>query len=214
MAYPEVTETGKDRLARGHFSDAIAIQTIREGIFRANPSTLEEARRAALLTEIFEQMEAQRSGIVELQRKKYRMHNLDEQIRNTVKTLVDEQLSSQGPLSPPEATPTQRKQDTRIYRPRPKRQAASDDLCFRCKGQGHVAWEYPAKRSNAETVNDAYPVPRIALAGARWFSTLDLASGYWQVELDKDAKRKSAFVVRRGLYSWGVMHFGLWRGHI
>ena len=40
---------------------------------------------------------------------------------------------------------------------------------------------------------------------------LDLASGYWQVELDDAAKEKSAFVVRGGLYQWTgtVMPFGL-----
>ena len=38
---------------------------------------------------------------------------------------------------------------------------------------------------------------------------LDLCSGYWQVELDNDAKQKSAFVVRGGLYQWRVMPFGL-----
>ena len=58
------------------------------------------------------------------------------------------------------------------------------------------------------------PIPRIddsldALGGSKWFSTLDLASGYWQVELDEDAKKKSAFVVRGGLYCWNVMPFGL-----
>ena len=38
---------------------------------------------------------------------------------------------------------------------------------------------------------------------------LDLASGYWQVGLDDDAKQKSAFVVRGGFYQWKVMPFGL-----
>ena len=70
------------------------------------------------------------------------------------------------------------------------------------------------RQLNAITIKDAYPVPRIddtldSLSGARWFSTLDLASGYWQIDLDEDAKKKSAFVVRDGLYSWKVMPFGL-----
>ena len=61
------------------------------------------------------------------------------------------------------------------------------------------------RKLNAVTIKDAYPVPRIdetfdALSGAKWFSTLDLASGYWQVALDEDASQKSAFVVRNGLY--------------
>ena len=56
---------------------------------------------------------------------------------------------------------------------------------------------------NAVTVKDAYPVPRIdetldALEGAKWFSTLDLASGYWQVALDEDAQQKSSFVCAMG----------------
>ena len=70
------------------------------------------------------------------------------------------------------------------------------------------------RRLNEATIKDAYPVPRIddtldALSGTIWFSTLDLASGYWQVELDERARQKSPFVVRGGLYSWKVMPFGL-----
>ena len=70
------------------------------------------------------------------------------------------------------------------------------------------------QRLNNITIKDAYPIPRIddsldALGGSRWFSTLDLASGYWQVELEEEARKKSAFVVRGGLYCWKVMPFGL-----
>ena len=70
------------------------------------------------------------------------------------------------------------------------------------------------RRLNEVTVKDAYPLPRIddsldALGGAKYFSTLDLASGYWQVEMDDDARAKSAFVTTSGLYEWNVLPFGL-----
>ena len=65
--------------------------------------------------------------------------------------------------------------------------------------------DYDYRRLNAVTRKDAYPLPRIddsldALAGSMYFSTLDLVSGYWQVPLDQDAKEKSAFVTRGGLW--------------
>ncbi len=47
------------------------------------------------------------------------------------------------------------------------------------------------------------------LGGAKYFSTLDLASGYWQGEMDSDARDKSAFVTTSGLYAWNVLPFGL-----
>ena len=67
---------------------------------------------------------------------------------------------------------------------------------------------------NAATVKEAYPLPRIddslsALSGAKWFSTLDLASGYWQVPMDPASSDKAAFVTTSGLYEWTVMPFGL-----
>lgn len=51
------------------------------------------------------------------------------------------------------------------------------------------------RRLNAITRKDVYPLPRIediltALGEARYFSSLDLASGYWQVPLDDDAREK------------------------
>ena len=67
---------------------------------------------------------------------------------------------------------------------------------------------------NAVTLQDVYLLPRIdeslgALAGTKYFSTLDLTSGYWQVPIDADAQEKSAFTTRPGLWKWKVLPFGL-----
>ena len=53
------------------------------------------------------------------------------------------------------------------------------------------------RKLNNITRKDSYPLPRIddtmeALQGATWFSTLDLKSGYWQVQLGPEAIEKTA----------------------
>lgn len=70
------------------------------------------------------------------------------------------------------------------------------------------------RRLNEVTVKDAYPLPRIddtldALAAAKWFSTLDLASGYWQVPIDPQHREKTAFATRQGLFHFNVLPYGL-----
>ena len=47
------------------------------------------------------------------------------------------------------------------------------------------------------------------LGGARYFSTLDLASGYWQVPLREEDMEKTAFSVGADHYEFTVMPFGL-----
>ncbi|KAL0198417.1 hypothetical protein M9458_006957, partial [Cirrhinus mrigala] len=70
------------------------------------------------------------------------------------------------------------------------------------------------RQLNSKTRKDAFPLPRIeetldALTGARWFSTLDLASGYNQVPVTEGDKAKTAFCTPFGLFEWNRMPFGL-----
>ena len=45
--------------------------------------------------------------------------------------------------------------------------------------------------------------------GSQWFSSIDLASAYWQVEMDEKDIEKTAFITNEGLYESLVMPFGL-----
>ena len=61
---------------------------------------------------------------------------------------------------------------------------------------------------------DVYPLPRIDdsldhLAHTKYFSTLDLASWYWQVNIKEASQEKTAFTTHVGRYEFHVMPFGL-----
>lgn len=81
-------------------------------------------------------------------------------------------------------------------------------------GDIRLCVDYP--QLNTKTRKDAYPLPRIeesldALSGARWFSTLDLASGYKQVPMAERDKEKTAFCTPFGLFEINRMPFVLER---
>ena len=90
---------------------------------------------------------------------------------------------------------------------------ASPVVLVRKKDQT-VRWCVDYRRLNERTVKDAYPLPRIdmcldCLGGARWFSMLDLQSGYWQLTLDQKDQHKTAFITKYGLYEYTKLPFGL-----
>ena len=70
------------------------------------------------------------------------------------------------------------------------------------------------RKLNAVSRKDSFPLPRIdesldALGGAQFFTSLDLASGYYQIKMADEDKAKTAFCCPFGLYEFNRMPFVL-----
>ena len=86
------------------------------------------------------------------------------------------------------------------------------------KKDGSTRFCMDYRRLNARTKKDAFPLPRIddslnSLSGQAWFSTLDLASGYWQVRLSENVKPKTAFATHSRLFQFAAMGYATCQPH-
>lgn len=82
------------------------------------------------------------------------------------------------------------------------------------KKDGSLRFCIDYRKLNQVTQKDCYPLPRVddlldSLSDAQWFTTLDLRSGYWQVEVNPRDREKTAFPTPHGLFQFRVMPFGL-----
>ena len=69
------------------------------------------------------------------------------------------------------------------------------------------------RKLNEVTKKEVYAIPRIddtldGLSGAQYFTTLDLASGYFQIPMSEADKAKTAFITYDGQYQYNFMSFG------
>ena len=79
---------------------------------------------------------------------------------------------------------------------------------------GGVRWCLDYRKLNQVCKKDAFPLPLIsdcldALSGNVFMSTLDMASGYYQITIHPDDREKTAFITKYGLFEHTRMSFGL-----
>jgi transposase InsO family protein len=97
----------------------------------------------------------------------------------------------------------------------PSTSAWSSPVVMTRKKDGTYRFCIDFRKVNAITKKDAYPLPKVnyildRLRDARFLTTLDIKSAYWQVPMDPGSKEKTAFTVPgRGLYQFNRMPFGL-----
>lgn len=87
-------------------------------------------------------------------------------------------------------------------------------VLFAPKKNGKLRMCIDYRALNSKTVKDRFPLPRIddcfdKLQGTRYFTLLDLTSGYWNVRVRPEDRHKTAFNTRYGSYQWRVLPFGL-----
>ena len=98
---------------------------------------------------------------------------------------------------------------------RPSKSPYSSNVVIVRKKDGTIRFCVDFRKLNSKIIKDAYAIPRPEetlhlLVGAKYFTKLDLRSGYWQVEIEEEDKPKTAFQVGTlGFYEFHRMPFGL-----
>ncbi|KAJ1110626.1 hypothetical protein NDU88_007975 [Pleurodeles waltl] len=130
---------------------------------------------------------------------KHKVYRLTDRVRACIKEEVSKMLTL-GVIehfSSPWASPV-------VLVPKAAAPGATPELRFCVDYQG----------LNAVSKTDAHPIPRAdelidRLGAAKYLSTFDLTSGYWQIALTEGAKERSAFSTPDGHFHFNVMPFGM-----
>ena len=87
-------------------------------------------------------------------------------------------------------------------------------VCVSKKNSEEIRMCLDFRLLNAKSVRPAFPLPNVnemmdSLHGSKYFSTIDLGSAYYQVELEEKSKEKTAFSTKYGQYCFNRMPFGI-----
>ncbi|CAC5364966.1 Transposon Ty3-G Gag-Pol polyprotein,Transposon Ty3-I Gag-Pol polyprotein,Retrovirus-related Pol polyprotein from transposon 297,Retrovirus-related Pol polyprotein from transposon 17.6 [Mytilus coruscus] len=104
--------------------------------------------------------------------------------------------------------------DNDIIEPSISNWASPVVMCFKKSVEMRMAIDY--RKVNSLSIPQTFPLPHmesvfdaIGEVKARYFSCVDLKSGFLQVPLTEESKHKSAFITQTGIYQFKRMPFGL-----
>ena len=98
---------------------------------------------------------------------------------------------------------------------RPLQSAWCNAVVLVWKKDGSLRFCIDFRQLNARTKKDSYPLPRMqetmeSLVGARFFSMMDLKSGFWQVKMSKKSQQYTAFTIgSMGIFEFLQMPYSL-----
>lgn len=124
----------------------------------------------------------------------YRPYRLSHMERKIVRDMVDEL------------------KDSGIVRDSNSEYASPILLVKKKSGDYRLCVDY--RNLNKKTVKEHYPLPRIDdqldnLSGNKYYTTLDLASGYYQIPMSETSRHLTAFITPDGHFEFNRMPFGL-----
>ena len=96
----------------------------------------------------------------------------------------------------------------------PSKSPWSSPIVLVRKRDGSLRFCVDYRALNSVMKPDLFPLPRIndlldQLGKSHYFSTLDLAAGYWQIKVHANSQEKTAFITHQGLFEFRVMPFGV-----
>lgn len=161
------------------------------------------------------------AGILVNRRKAFAQHRLEygnfDQIKHTINTgcaapFRDRVRKTPRGFEAEEEKCLKEQLESGVIRPSSSPWAAATVLVR--KADSTVRWCIDYRGVNNRSVRDAYPLPRIdlclqSLGSVRYFTTLDLQSGYWQIQVEESDIPKTAFITKYGLFEYTKMPFGL-----
>lgn len=123
-----------------------------------------------------------------------KLRHLTPELRNELDRQVDAMLSSE------------------VIRPSKSAWTSAPVFVRKKGGEWRLCLDF--RRVNAQMVPDRYPLPLLweqvqRAAHHRYYTCLDLSSGFWNLPLDEDSKQYTAFVTHRGTFEFNVLPFGI-----
>ena len=87
-------------------------------------------------------------------------------------------------------------------------------MCKKKDGTYRMACDFRELNKVSQPLH--YPLPRaddifdsIGHSKAKYFSSMDMASGFWQIPLDPETKHKTGIITHHGVWNWNKLPFGL-----